>query len=162
MYGEYDCDYFEVIDWDEETNELIHAVCSISSKDWPNCNKCQQRVEYRPDHSADAEETVFGNPIGSAAYERMVDFMRADLASNMRLSKIIEHGRQIVEANGRNFEDNAAAYKASHGKVLLSTKGAVLYASDAEILDGSKNRSVRRDPHEDSKVKRLYDIWISL
>jgi hypothetical protein len=99
---------------------------------------------------------------GSSAWENMVDFMRADLDSGMALSRIIDQGRKVVESDGRNFSDNFAAYKASAGKVLLSTKGAVLYQSDADILAGSKNRSVRRDPIEDAAVKRLYDIWISL
>ena len=99
---------------------------------------------------------------GSSKWDDMVDFMRADLEADMGLSKIIDQGRKVVETDGRNFEDNFVAYKASAGKVLLSTKGAVLYKSDAEILAGSKNRSVRRDPVEDARVKELYDVWISL
>ena len=99
---------------------------------------------------------------GSIEWENMVDCMRADLDSGMALSRIIEQGRSIVESDGRNFSDNFAAYKASAGRVLLSTKGAVLYLSDADTLDKSRDNSVRRDPNEDAAVKRLYDIWISL
>lgn len=99
---------------------------------------------------------------GSGEWEKMVGFMRADLESNMGLSKIINQGRKVVETDDRNFEDNFAAYKASGGKVLLSTKGAVLYKSDAETLAGNKNQPVRRDPAEDARVKGLYDVWISL
>jgi hypothetical protein len=41
-----DCDFFEIIDWDEETNEIYHAVCTMPSPCWPNCNKCKDKVEY--------------------------------------------------------------------------------------------------------------------
>lgn len=44
---EVDCDYFEIIDWDEGTNEVIHAVCSMPSSCWPNCGSCGDRVPYR-------------------------------------------------------------------------------------------------------------------
>ena len=41
-----DCDYFEVIDWDQDTNEIYHAVCGKSSACFPNCNSCNERVPY--------------------------------------------------------------------------------------------------------------------
>ena len=41
------CEFFEIIDWNEETQEIYHAVCTMPSPCWPNCNKCQSRVEYR-------------------------------------------------------------------------------------------------------------------
>jgi hypothetical protein len=47
MKGDVDCEFFEIIDWDESTNEVIHAVCTIPSSSWPNCNRCQERMEYR-------------------------------------------------------------------------------------------------------------------
>jgi len=40
------CEYFEIVDWDEDTNEIIHAVCTFHSSCWPNCNRCQHKVEY--------------------------------------------------------------------------------------------------------------------
>ena len=42
-----DCDYFEVIEWDEDTQEIYNAVCTMPSPCWPNCNRCQHRMEYR-------------------------------------------------------------------------------------------------------------------
>jgi NAD-dependent dihydropyrimidine dehydrogenase PreA subunit len=41
-----DCDYFEVIDFDEETGQVIHAVCSRSSSCWANCGSCVDRKPY--------------------------------------------------------------------------------------------------------------------
>jgi hypothetical protein len=41
-----DCDYFEVMDFDEETGKVIHAVCSISSSCWANCGSCVDRKPY--------------------------------------------------------------------------------------------------------------------
>ncbi len=42
-----DCEFFEIIDWNEETQEIYHAVCTMPSPCWPNCNRCQNKVEYR-------------------------------------------------------------------------------------------------------------------
>jgi len=42
-----DCDFFEVIEWDEESGEIYNAVCMMPSPCWPNCNRCQDRAEYR-------------------------------------------------------------------------------------------------------------------
>ena len=41
------CEHFEIVDWDEDTQEIYHAVCTISSDCWPNCNRCQKKVEYK-------------------------------------------------------------------------------------------------------------------
>ena len=41
------CNYFEVIEWDEKTQEIYNAVCTMPSPIWPNCNRCQHREEYR-------------------------------------------------------------------------------------------------------------------
>ncbi len=41
------CEFFEVIDWDVDTNEIIHAVCTDHNPNWPNCNMCQGKWEYR-------------------------------------------------------------------------------------------------------------------
>jgi hypothetical protein len=53
-----DCEFFEIIDWDESTNEVIHAVCTMPSPTWPNCNRCKDRMEY-----SDVEEDASGNTI---------------------------------------------------------------------------------------------------
>lgn len=42
-----ECEWFEIIDWDEDTNEIIHAVCTLPSPAWPNCNRCKKKAEYR-------------------------------------------------------------------------------------------------------------------
>jgi len=125
------------------------------------CEQCKKGEPYEPFAACETCTSHVPNP-GTSEFENMIDFMRADLASGMKLSKIIDHGKNIVESDGRNFEDNAAAYKASGGKVLLSTKGAVLYLSDADTLNKSRNNTVRRNPEEDAAVKRLYDIFASL
>ncbi len=52
-----DCEYFEIIDWDEETHEIYHAVCTLPSPIWPNCNRCQHKVEYR-DVAAEVQEAA--------------------------------------------------------------------------------------------------------
>jgi len=44
-----DCEFFEIIDWNEETNEIYNAVCTMPSPIWPNCNRCQHREEYMED-----------------------------------------------------------------------------------------------------------------
>jgi hypothetical protein len=35
-----DCAYFEIIDWDEDTDEILYAVCGLPSPCWPNCKNC--------------------------------------------------------------------------------------------------------------------------
>lgn len=42
---------------------------------------------------------------GTQDFENMIDFMRKDLESGMQYSKIIEHGRKIVEDRGENFDE---------------------------------------------------------
>jgi hypothetical protein len=41
-----DCEFYEVIDWDEDTQEIYHAVCTLPSPVWPNCNRCKSKAEY--------------------------------------------------------------------------------------------------------------------
>lgn len=41
--------------------------------------------------------------IGSRSYEEMIEFMRADLESNMAYSKIIDTAKKKVESEGRDF-----------------------------------------------------------
>ena len=41
-----DCDYFECIEWDEESGEVYHAVCTMPSSCWPNCGSCVDRKPY--------------------------------------------------------------------------------------------------------------------
>ena len=43
---EVNCDWFHVVDWDEDTQEIYHAVCTRPSEHWPNCNQCEHKVEY--------------------------------------------------------------------------------------------------------------------
>ena len=53
---------------------------------------------------------------GTDAFEKMIDFMRADLESGMGYSKIIEQGRKIVEADGRNFDEEFEKWRKENGK----------------------------------------------
>lgn len=43
------CEFFEVVDWDEDTQEIYHAVCTRHDEVWPNCNRCQNKAEYKED-----------------------------------------------------------------------------------------------------------------
>jgi len=42
---------------------------------------------------------------GTDGWDEMIDFMRADLESDMTYSKIIAAGRKIVEGRGEDFEE---------------------------------------------------------
>jgi len=53
---------------------------------------------------------------GSAEYERMIDFMRADLESDMGYSKIIAAGRKIVEDRGEDFDEKFKEWKENKNK----------------------------------------------
>jgi hypothetical protein len=68
--GRVGCDFFEIIDWDESTNTVLHAVCTMPSPCWPNCNRCQDKVEY-----ADTGNTApTSNPVlMSSAKERLLN-----------------------------------------------------------------------------------------
>ena len=48
---------------------------------------------------------------GTDKYEKMIDFMRADLESNMGYSKIIAAGKKIVEDRGEDFEEKFNEWK---------------------------------------------------
>jgi hypothetical protein len=48
---------------------------------------------------------------GSAEYERMVDFMRADLENDMAYSKIIKAARDRLQSEGRNFDEEFKQWK---------------------------------------------------
>ena len=66
--GRVDCEFFEIIDWDESMNEVLYAVCTMPSPCWPNCNRCQDKVEYKD--TGDAAPT--SNPVlMSNAKERL-------------------------------------------------------------------------------------------
>jgi hypothetical protein len=58
-----------------------------------------------------AEGKVFGVEIGSPAYEKMIDFMRADLESGMMYTKVEMEARKIIEARGGNFDEEFAKWK---------------------------------------------------
>jgi hypothetical protein len=45
--NESECQAFEVLDFDEETGEILNAMCSDKNPCWPNCNKCMNRWEYK-------------------------------------------------------------------------------------------------------------------
>lgn len=53
---------------------------------------------------------------GSQEYEKMIDFMRADLESGMGYSKIIAAGKKIIEDRGENFEEKFAEWKENKNK----------------------------------------------
>lgn len=53
---------------------------------------------------------------GSSEYERMVDYMRADLESGMSLSKIEMAARRIIAARGGDFDKEFEEWKQKGGK----------------------------------------------
>lgn len=55
---------------------------------------------------------------GSAAYEKMIDFMRVDLESGMAYSKIIAIAKKMAEEQGRDFYKEFGKWK----KTRNSTK----------------------------------------
>ena len=58
--------------------------------------------EWKTKKQASVELPSMPEP-GTEAYERMVDFMRADLESGMGYSKVIETAKKIVEERGGDF-----------------------------------------------------------
>ena len=137
-------------------------------------------------HSAEAEQAVLGNkstqhepcvfcretPCGCAvielpklpdpggqSWEDMIDYMRKDIASGMGYTKVQMAARELVELDGRDFDEEAALHAKSKGVILAREPGVVLYQTDVDILSGSINRIVRHDPDSDAKVKALYLKW---
>jgi len=53
---------------------------------------------------------------GTPEYEKMIDFMRTDLESGMKYSKIIAAGRKIVEDRGGNFDEEFKKWKRQKGE----------------------------------------------
>lgn len=47
-------------------------------------------------------------------------------------------------------------------RVLLHTAITALYESDVAVLSHDETEIVRKCPHEDQEVRRLYSIWKSL
>jgi len=47
---------------------------------------------------------------GSSDYEKMIDFMRADLETNMGYTKIEMAARKMMKKNGRDFDTEFAKY----------------------------------------------------
>lgn len=47
---------------------------------------------------------------GTKAYEEMVDFMRYDLEHDFALTKIVMAARKAIEARGKNFDEEFAAW----------------------------------------------------
>lgn len=52
----------------------------------------------------------------SDAYEKMIDFMRADLESGMALSKIEMSARRIIAERGGNFDEEFAKWREEQKK----------------------------------------------
>lgn len=48
---------------------------------------------------------------GTTEYEKMVEFMRYDLENNMAGTRLIEAARKVVEASGRNFDEEYTKYR---------------------------------------------------
>jgi hypothetical protein len=70
-----------------------------------------RRQGYRKTKKKKVEDVSFMPEPGSDAYEKMIDFMRADLANDMGYSKIIETARKNIEADGRDFNEEFKKWK---------------------------------------------------
>ena len=88
-----DCNFFEVIDWDEDTNEVIHAVCTMPSPCWANCGSCTDRVPYR-EHAALLQEAkdlgtykqpVLMRSIEAALWQSDVDVLDGSINRQVRI-----------------------------------------------------------------------------
>lgn len=53
---------------------------------------------------------------GSPEYEKMIDFMRADLESNMGYTKIEMGARKLMKEQGRDFDEEFKKWKAAKEK----------------------------------------------
>ena len=54
--------------------------------------------------------------IGTPEWERTVDFMRADIDSGMKLSKVVVAARVILEKQGRDFDAEFRKWRKKNGK----------------------------------------------
>jgi hypothetical protein len=61
------------------------------------------------------EKKIFGVKVGSNAYEKMIDFMRADLENDMIYTKIELAARASIEARGGNFDQEFAKWRKRRG-----------------------------------------------
>jgi len=55
----------------------------------------------------------------SNKYEKMVDFMRKDLESNMAYSRIIDKAKEIIESKGLDFKEEFSNWKNSKSKPTI-------------------------------------------
>ena len=82
-------------------------------------------------------------------------------------SQCIKHHPTCKPGESERWEKHyteANAEEVEHLRMArwLQGKPIMLLQSDIDILDGSRNRTVRTDQMEDLQVKVLYDIWKSL
>jgi hypothetical protein len=84
------CEFFEIIDWDEETQEIYHAVCTMPSPCWPNCNRCQSRVEYRDveEEETPVYDTLMTGAYGAVLIQRDVDILDGSINRSVRLTDV--------------------------------------------------------------------------
>ncbi len=88
-------------------NEPILGVDYLDDFVCGECGNCHELCfcgeNDRPDHSEEAELAIAGSQIhampepGTQAFENMVDFMRADLETDMGYSKVIASAQNIIE-----------------------------------------------------------------
>jgi len=161
-----DCDYFEVIDWDEETEEVIHAVCSRPSPYWPNCNKCLDRVKV--DDEIDTKDTLIDElvevkDIITAAVKWWDEEAKYLTQGDYGGHNVFDDDPEWVVLARKTLDDAPPPTSSKPSNtVLLKTQLTTLTQGDVEILDGSINRQVRVDNDEDNEIHRLYHIYKSL
>ena len=89
-----DCNFFEVIEWDEDTDEIIHAVCTMPSPHWANCGSCTDRVPYKEQAALLQEADMLGlykPPVlmrgaGAALWQSDVDVLDGSINRQVRVN----------------------------------------------------------------------------
>jgi len=64
------------------------------------------------------------NPMGMTDrdYEEMIDYMRADLDSGMQMTEITDIARRMIEAEGRNFDEEFADFQSAGCPICMKRR----------------------------------------
>ena len=94
---------------------------------------------------------------GTKEYDEMVDFMRADLESDMGLTKLIEGARKMFESEGRDFDKEFAEYLAAQHECTYMDE------DDIQVFVcnncGAHHESVKDIPHHTTCKKGEAKRW---
>jgi len=94
-----DCDFFECIEFDEESGEVYNAVCTMPSPCWPDCGSCMSRKPYM-DTIAEVQEA---EQLGTYRPHVLMQSIEADL---LRSDVDVLDGSINRQVRINNDEDN--------------------------------------------------------